>query len=687
MLKRLIVFGAVFFFIVNFGKSYAGNHEVIHPTKGHSIGWENPTAIPYWMDIGPLGKLTNSEARGLTAAMMDTWAKVETSRVRFVYQGNLPEDVTRENIADYLAMTSCGGSSRADIPKNVVPIIFDSDGKIIEYIAGMGSAIEIGGLATLRCFVGTLDNPLSIYQGMVIINGQFIDGKDFTEFSPADLSVNSIAGVMLHELGHLIGLDHSALNEEMYEAISEGILPADYSRYLPVMLPTVLRKSNSSTTLHPDDISAISTLYPATGYLSQVGDIEGEVVRSDGEEVRKVNVIARKEDDPLCEAVASLSGRRCVPLTDSNGRPNFNMTYCDSSDLYGDYTIEGLLPGDYTVEIEELDAGWVRSGMYPSLIDEDLPGDAEFYNGGDSPDESPYSFTLLDVGAGEIISEVDIVMSSSEAASNQLARIPIKTFEEGPASRCKTDPIDYAAVLSDEELSASFGSSAYESEGQENGGCELSHSSKPEGGWLVLLTLLGVILLFRRFYMRRSIRALLILTAILLVPHMSHASTIIPAGLTKMSQKAGKIFYGRCVDARVVQDERGFTSTLVTYEVLRGVKGTSSPMVTFKVFGVATDESTDQPSTLVGITRFYPGKEDILFLYEESPWGFTSPIGLWQGDFSVIQTEEGPRLSVTSKSYRSTPGVGLKAADSGKYPIVTPDDLLDEVEEMLNKQY
>lgn len=710
MLKKIGILGVVVILLINFNKLYAGNHEVIHPTEGYPIGWGDPGAVPYWMDRGPLGVLSNIQAKVLTESMMDTWASVGTALVDFSYRGDLPEDVTKDNIADYLARTTCGDSNRTDIPANVVPIVFDSDGGIIEYLVGIGSSIEVGGLATLRCFVGSLDDPKSIYQGMLIINGQFIDGKGASESSPADISVNGIAGVMLHELGHLIGLDHTALNEEIYNNIYSGAISRDNSKYLPVMLPTVLRNSNSSTTLHPDDISAISILYPRGDYLSTAGNIKGEILTKNGKEVRKVNVIARREDDPLCEAVSAVTGRMCTPLLDPSGHPNFNSTYCDSPELFGDYIIEGLIPGSYTVEVEELADGWIRDGMYPSGVDAELPGDAEFYNNQEQWNESPYLATLVGVAANETVGGINIILSDLQAKGGQLIRLPLSGFDEGPGTRCVADPVDYAGIITEMggegDFSASLGEGTEETSANSgsDGGCQLNRASNRGLEMIFIFILVGLCVLIRAYkYQRQHDRRLfcfsivgghaptptrtyttILIIIILLISSTATASSIIPTDLDGMSHKAGKIFHGRCIGVDIIKDENGLVSTLVTYEVLRGVKGVATPTVTFKIFGVATkDVEGSAQSTLVGVGDFSPGREDVLFLYQESPWGFTAPIGLWQGEFPVMQTDEGPRLSQKSRSYQTTIGSGVKAAVSAEKKISTPDSLLDEVEEIL----
>lgn len=178
---------------------------------------------------------------------------------------------------------------------------------------------------------------------------------------------------------------------------------------------------------------------------------------------------------------------------------------------------------------------------------------------------------------------------------------------------------------------------------------------------------------------------LFVFVATLVSAHFVCAATVVPVNLEKMSMKAGRIFHGVCTGVKVVNDERGLLATEVTYQVLRSVKGEVGDRITFKVFGAAVRDGHNQPSAMVGSTQYYSGREDVLFLYGDSPWGFTSPVGLWQGDFPVTRRDSGEaELVRTSSSYRNAiPGVSIKAsAKRGK--VVTPDDLLDEVEDILH---
>ena len=186
--------------------------------------------------------------------------------------------------------------------------------------------------------------------------------------------------------------------------------------------------------------------------------------------------------------------------------------------------------------------------------------------------------------------------------------------------------------------------------------------------------------------MYKKVGLLIFISLILFVSRFGYSSSVVPVDLEKMSVKAGYIFHGVCTDVKTVEDENGFIATEVTYDVIRSVKGNENDKITFKVFGFATGEGKDTGTTLVGLAPFYYGREDVLFLYKESPWGFTSPVGLWQGSYPVIRDGADVSISRKSEAYNSTIAAkGFKAASSRNRvsEIVTPDNLLDEVENIL----
>ncbi len=134
------------------------------------------------------------------------------------------------------------------------------------------------------------------------------------------------------------------------------------------------------------------------------------------------------------------------------------------------------------------------------------------------------------------------------------------------------------------------------------------------------------------------------------------ATMTLPVSLQQMTAQAGQIFVGRCVAVEASHDERGLPATYVTFEILQSIKGVDSDQVTVKHFGWlrSTDSEPMLPDlapgeagivrTLRTVTtpyRYQPDEEVILFLYPESRWGFTSPIGYGQGLFRVSLDADG----------------------------------------------
>jgi len=666
---------------------FCGDPLVIHPATGRSIVWGDSTAIPYWIDNGPLGALSNDAARSIVEKMMEVWSSVDTASVGFQFQGYLPEDVTAHEFPDYLAMVGCGASSRGDIPKDVVPIIFDSDGSIIDLLMGEGASYSIGGISTLRCFTGSADDPRNIYQGMVILNGGFIDGKGIDEGSPADIPLNVFAGIILHELGHLLGLDHSYANDWVYDGIARGDLDSSYARYLPVMFPMVLRSSPASTSLRPDDIAAISSLYPSAGYAS-LGSIVGEVVSDTYGEIKGGNVVARRIDDPLCEAFSSVTGKRCVPLIDGDGKLDFNSMACGDQGLYGDFRLEGLPPGEYTVEVSNISDAWITDTPSLSLKYSPL-FETEFYNEGDKGDgESGDEKSIIHLGASEEVDGIDISVKVLKDGDKEEGDFSFE-FEEGKSSRCVLDSPDIMKWLDDVSNGAvaptlSEYNGIGRGVGMDGGGCTLvrapADSRKARPSWYVIPYVIAYVF-FRASSSIRTRRVLhtllLVAPLVLLMPALLLATSVVPSTLEEMSLKAGKIFYGRCIKVEQGFDENGLPAIFVKYSVERGIKGVSGGEVEFKVFG----EDLGSRSTLDGSLPFREGEEDVLFLYKESRLGFTSPVGIWQGRFRVVGEGSAKRV-VMPKGVAFPEGrAGYKSVGTGT--IVTPDGLLDLVSHIL----
>jgi hypothetical protein len=116
--------------------------------------------------------------------------------------------------------------------------------------------------------------------------------------------------VLTHEIGHLLGLDHSAiLAATMFPRIGDGV--------------------SAPRALTADDIAGVSSLYPTASYLTK-GSISGTVRLTSNASVYGAIVVA----------------------VNANGQPAAHGV----TDKFGNYTIYGLDSGTYTIYAEPMDS-------------------------------------------------------------------------------------------------------------------------------------------------------------------------------------------------------------------------------------------------------------------------------------------------------------------------------------------
>jgi hypothetical protein len=109
-------------------------------TGNGTVARWGPGSVPYHPDLGPLGLLDNATAVADVAANFAVWESVPTAAMTAASAGPLTEDVTTDNVFDFFV--ACDGLS---------PIIFDTDGSIIDLLLGNGASATILGVAGLEC--------------------------------------------------------------------------------------------------------------------------------------------------------------------------------------------------------------------------------------------------------------------------------------------------------------------------------------------------------------------------------------------------------------------------------------------------------------------------------------------------------------------------------------------------------
>lgn len=112
--------------------------------------------------------------------------------------------------------------------------------------------------------------------------------------------------------------------------------------------------------------------------------------------------------------------------------------------------------------------------------------------------------------------------------------------------------------------------------------------------------------------------------------------------LEQMTERAERIFAGRCIESAVVLDPAvGREITVSRFAVERAAKGDLGDTVSVRMIG-----GDDAAGGTAGLPRFRVGDEVVLFLYGESALGLSSPVGLGQGRFKVVNDKLGRPVAV-----------------------------------------
>lgn len=209
-------------------------------------------------DRGNLGSRSKTSADTLVTNSVSLWTNVATSTVTLARGTDLPVDVTTSNYAAYI-----GNNTFQD---GLNPVVYDTDGTLTDLLLGPNARFDTLGFAGSAW---TNNGSLCQYvEGRAVINGY------------ASVQDTTMTTVLAHEIGHLIGLDHTQI---------DGVQGLAQSNY-PLMYPIAYR---SLASLHEDDVAAVTALYPDANVSSTYGTLTGTFVSGAGTPIRGTNIWAQ----------------------------------------------------------------------------------------------------------------------------------------------------------------------------------------------------------------------------------------------------------------------------------------------------------------------------------------------------------------------------------------------------------
>lgn len=257
-----------------------------------TLRWEE-FPVRYFVTNAPGGGVTASQLSDTVDRAFSAWESVETADISVEFAG-----FTNARPNDDDGLTVIGFENRPDQDRTLGATSF-----LVDTLTG------------------------EIVEAEIFLNSSF----DWSVSPNGESGRYDVESIALHEIGHLLGLGHSALGETELRAGGRRVLAAE-----SVMFPVAFSAGTTEgRTLRADDIAGLSDSYPNNTFRREKGSVSGRVTKS-GRGVLGAHVTAYN------------------PRT---GRLISGFTLNED----GRFVIGGLDPGPHVLRVEPLDDGDVES--------------------------------------------------------------------------------------------------------------------------------------------------------------------------------------------------------------------------------------------------------------------------------------------------------------------------------------